>query len=194
MIPVILGGGELWKRKVSCTLGSPSTSEKIGQDKKRALEKNIETGLQQPDWRENCTDGQCCSPALPSLRLMSSSADKFWVLELRIWRSNTRRGLGLDVQKQQGRLESGVIAMQGVHGESPGCLTGQVPLFGSGEVHEGRGGTCHCSLCPCPCVHRRQDTFCTGLMSYSELSPFTWTPGVDSTLVNIYGLHQHICI
>lgn len=29
-------------------------------------------------------------------------------------------------------LASGVIATEGVHGESPGCLTGQVPLFGWG--------------------------------------------------------------
>lgn len=153
---------------------------------KKSLRGEYRNWFTEPDWRENCTDGQCCSPALPSLRLMSTIAAKFWVLGLRIWRSDTRRGLGLDGQKHQGRAGIWCDCNWGCTWRKPRLSNRSGAIVWVG-VHEGRGGTCHCSLCPCPSVHRRQDIFCTGLRGYPELAPFTWTPG---------GLYtcQHVCI
>ena len=46
------------------------------------LEESEATGLQQPEQRETCTDGQCHHPVLPSLRCMSTSVGRDWVLKL----------------------------------------------------------------------------------------------------------------
>lgn len=47
-------GRELWKRKGSCTLGSPLTSE-ICRDGRGASEP--QRRMQQPEQKKNCTDG-----------------------------------------------------------------------------------------------------------------------------------------
>ena len=90
-------GRELWKRKGSCTLGSPLTSREIVWDRRRASEPQRRT--QQPEWRENCTDGQCCHAALPSLRHSFTSMGGGWVMELKLWRSDPVRRLELTIQK-----------------------------------------------------------------------------------------------
>lgn len=81
-------------------------------------------------------------------------------------------------------LASGVIAAE-VYMEKAQVVSQVRYHCLGGGVHEGEGGTCHCSLCPCPCVHRKQDTFCTGLRVILNCH-HSWTQSGFYTC-------QHIC-
>ena len=62
-------GRELWKRKVSCNLGSTPNSKEISWDmgNLRALKESVATSLQRLEHWEIRTDGHCNCATLPSL-------------------------------------------------------------------------------------------------------------------------------
>ena len=107
------------KEERSCTLGSPLTSGEINLDGGGASEESTATGLWKARWRVTCTDGQYHRPAPRSLRHLSASVGRVWVLKLGLWRSDSGRGLGLAALRQP--EEAGVWKLR-VHSEEAWAL------------------------------------------------------------------------
>ena len=70
-------GRELQKRKGSHTMGFPILAGRTSgtEGELQSIRKSIATSLWLPEQRETCTDDQCCHPALPRLRGVSTSVD-----------------------------------------------------------------------------------------------------------------------
>lgn len=83
-------GRELWKRKGSCTLGSPPHSREISWDRGGALVPRRRAQFVAAEWSKTCTDKQYHCPARPSLRHASTGVGRGWMLKLWLRRSRPR--------------------------------------------------------------------------------------------------------
>lgn len=86
--------GRLKVRGSSSIWGSPLTSREISWDIRQL---QLRGSSSNPKWKqagqsESDTDGLCHSPKSPSLKLLSTSAQRGWVLEC-VWRADPREGL-----------------------------------------------------------------------------------------------------
>ena len=73
-------GRELWKKKVSCNLGSTPNGKEISWDmgNLRALKESVATSLQQLEHQEIHTDGQCSCPTLPARLSAGKHRGRVW--------------------------------------------------------------------------------------------------------------------
>ena len=109
------------------------------------------TGLWQTGQTETYTDGQCHSPAHPSLRRVSASAHRGGVLEHGAWRADPGRGPLLAVRRQPKGMGVRSSATGNARGGSPDGHRSEVPLLS--DVQRGGRPLQLLSSHAGPCLH-----------------------------------------
>ena len=92
-------------------------------------EESAATGLWQAGHSETYTDSPCHSPAHPSLKHVSASADGGWVLEPGVWRANLGRGLLLAARRRPEGMGVRKSATRNACGGNLDCHRNKAPLL-----------------------------------------------------------------